>query len=307
MKPEDLLQRNGKLEQLLLKKENALFLEEHIAKLELEYSAAMEQRKREKASAGFKSEICEAQITEGFDLESLCLEVKDKVDSVLDSKGISFPKIEIKQGYSRYAKFLAHPATRITAYASSGVELAASALYFAESNIFPGLFFLACGAALFDAGKNGKKEKEDYDNTSATYGFNKIGLNSQPIALPFLIDDIAHEYTHHVQHARLGIRRFMVKGIFTEGHATSIERQVDYAYAEKDSGMKQFGLSNALTSLRKTHGWICKELSIPTKYSDYDGKRPRKYDLGNTLFYMAESIYGKDIYKDVLNIAKRKK
>ncbi len=137
--------------------------------------------------------------------------------------------------------------------------------------------------------------------------FNKITL--EKVARANLIPLFAHEYSHHVQHEK----GFLQDGCsaFLEGHARGIGRHLSQEYGKKE-GNEAFlfwELDRNVSGLKSTYPWMCRIvgkypvknlLEIETE-SYINDSNPSAHALGNTFFSIYETLYGKDIYKDVIN------
>ena len=130
-----------------------------------------------------------------------------------------------------------------------------------------------------------------------------------------LIPGIAHEYAHHVQHSkRLWHDCY---DIFSEGHARGVEKQIAENHGRKEGNeLFLYDISEeTLGELTIAYVWACRKLDKKHRWSLLKVNMgsikeslkllikgtPSKYAMGNALFSIYETIYGKDVYKETLN------
>lgn len=121
--------------------------------------------------------------------------------------------------------------------------------------------------------------------------------------IPFTL---AHEYTHHVQNKRIKSSIYPA-GIFEEGHAIGMERQIAKTFQE---GTEEFAYGQILPdnflSLIIAYKWISQQMGFPQKkvirnISNFDtATKISDHDLGDALFSIFEERNGPKIYREVL-------
>ncbi|MCG2719770.1 MAG: hypothetical protein L6266_03495, partial [Nanoarchaeota archaeon] len=114
---------------------------------------------------------------------------------------------------------------------------------------------------------------------------------------------LVHEYTHFLQHIKLGKKLGRIKHSFCEeGHANGLANKLAKIFSEnenKDYLSKVY--SEEQHNFLKTYSWICNKLNIRKKFeSNVELSKPNKYDLGTAYFYINEKLHGDGIYRSFL-------
>lgn len=132
-----------------------------------------------------------------------------------------------------------------------------------------------------------------------------------------IVNTIAHEYTHYLQHQTQPnfYNRNARCNIVLEGHAFGVQRYIAERYAEREgnSGFLVDDMEQSIASLQKIYRWICdvkdyktqKELlpkNSETNIFEIISKtvlgRPCAHSIGSILFLVLEREHGKTIYRD---------
>jgi len=280
----NLLQPNNELRALLLDKENIPVLE---FLLEREAEALTKlQRLRAENRLDFGEEVKKE------DFETLFHDVKGRVDDFLGFNDIEMPSLcydSIPKSDKRLsllssllgAVFLAHGFLE-----KSYVSLSLSITFFGVGAV-SNLISRISPNAYCPSDKLIRLEKKEKAS---------------------LVRITVHEYTHHIQNMKMDEKQFGKYKIFREGHADGVARHISKLYAESEGNiMFGFGSTDwAVFHLKNSYNWTCKRLGI--KKSDSLLKitgnnpvvKPSKYDVGNTLFYIKEPVFGSQIYKEIL-------
>jgi hypothetical protein len=135
-----------------------------------------------------------------------------------------------------------------------------------------------------------------------------------------LIQDLAHEYAHHLQYATLELRGHKRKPAeFIEGHARGVQRFIarDYTISRRDISFWERYKNQTFGELSGAFAWMCerlgevkrtellleknKQVFLGLDYLDEKTGNTTKHAIGNTFFYLAEKKHGKAIYSDAIH------
>ena len=156
-----------------------------------------------------------------------------------------------------------------------------------------------------------------YSSTSR-YIWSKGGLILlRELPEPDIIEDLAHEYAHHVQFSIIeGLIEMEDCKCFIEGHARGVERKLakEYTIEMQDQAFWSKVKERTTRELSDVYRWLCKKHSQTEKWSrtyrqvgpEMDGSleswdaKPNCHALGNAAFYLAERRHGDGIYAAAL-------
>lgn len=127
------------------------------------------------------------------------------------------------------------------------------------------------------------------------------------------VAEIAHEYTHHLQHSLTNLSR-TTKNPIKEGHARGIEGIIAHIFAQRhDNPAYAFEHTNRTAKeLKDAYLFICRKKGIKSKESLANLPIPKKggflhkwlgchYSLGVSAMEIAEAQHGNKVYRDVLD------
>lgn len=153
------------------------------------------------------------------------------------------------------------------------------------------------------------------DNTSFYARSSETVILERGLPRTTLIPLAAHEYAHHIQHARGldGNEYFILK----EGHARGVERHVAEEYREREDNeaFLYHILDETVGEFKSAYLWMCRKVHHQPKRSllkiktsrDYHERierlmkrKPTPHALGNVLFSIREARYGRLDYGDML-------
>ena len=123
---------------------------------------------------------------------------------------------------------------------------------------------------------------------------------------------LAHEYAHHIQRRKISCLRNpdyslplrdTAHGIFEEGHARGVEREIAKQYSERENN-KAFEYDTQGTivgELSSTYKCLSKKLGITpckslTKGSTFLGVD--SHSMGTTFFHLLKELKGKSVYRE---------
>ncbi len=201
---------------------------------------------------------------------------------------------------------------------SMGLSLETTPYVLAGTGIFMSLATLAAlvHSSVIIAKRLNKRNSEYIEDI----GF----LDLRKIERTKLIPSGAHEIGHHILAEKL--KNIFGDEIpypditsFKEGFCRGIERHISKLYAEKENnGSYMYNIcARSYRELSIAYKWVCKKLNKKPNekllnFTDKSkkfiekairkGKHPNKYDLGNTFFYLQETLQpNRNIYLNVLN------
>jgi len=150
---------------------------------------------------------------------------------------------------------------------------------------------------------------------SSNYDWESESAILEKLPIVELIPIIGHEYTHHVQ-KKLGFQKGIDHKIFKEGHARGVERYLSERYRKiEDNEAFMYGIcSTTVEELKTAYELVSRRLETPIRTDifkietpncgwkgDISSPTPPYHAMGNVLFLIYETRYGKNIYKDVIH------
>ncbi len=272
--------KNSNLQKLLLKESNIPIIED-LLDVKIQRLITIKKNK----NLDFGNKVCSKE-----ELDEIFPKVKKDVDNFLDSKKSDMPSY----GYCQYFNIFKQIKNPIKIYKTFSISKRI------KSSINICLFNL-----LVSSGTN-------YNSFLESISLKKTRRVD-------MINNIIHEYDHHIQNKSILKNVFSKQySFFEEGHAIGVERHLAefYRKQEDNNAFIYKILNRTISEIKATYMWMCWKLEKPIRKSLLKNMtpiesfeiskiltlgEPTNHAKGNTFFSVYETKYKKQIYKDTIH------